>query len=185
MGENELDDENRLVADNEDQEMNIKNLNENNEKTHSNVLTPEEVRPFPKAEREGKRQTAILTDSPVQKALKEEKEKSKEKKLPHKRKRIEKKIKKNCRIKKSRGIRSNHESPVASTSRAVEDSSDSESEDKTDCECLICDESYCNSVSGEKWVQCTNCRRWAHEKCAGTSNKLVYRCINCDSDDDL
>ncbi|KAL1489913.1 hypothetical protein ABEB36_013839 [Hypothenemus hampei] len=172
--------------------MNIKNLNENNEKTHSNVLTPEEVRPFPKAGlrqnlRKGrkKRQTAILTDSPVQKALKEEKEKSKEKKLPHKRKRIEKKIKKNCRIKKSRGIRSNHESPVASTSRAVEDSSDSESEDKTDCECLICDESYCNSVSGEKWVQCTNCRRWAHEKCAGTSNKLVYRCINCDSDDDL
>jgi hypothetical protein len=30
--------------------------------------------------------------------------------------------------------------------------------------CLVSTDTYCNSVAGEIWVQCTQCQMWAHEK---------------------
>jgi hypothetical protein len=30
--------------------------------------------------------------------------------------------------------------------------------------CLVSTDTYCNSVAGEMWVQCTQCQMWAHEK---------------------
>lgn len=152
------------------------------------LLSPEQVRPFPKAgprqqNRRGrkKKQTAILTDTPIKEALKEEKDKAKEKKQPLKRKIVEKKCTSNK--KDGRKFLFRDEMPVASTSRVSRKSSSSESEDET--ECLFCEESYRSSVTGDDWVQCTQCRRWAHEKCTKSSNLTFYVCINCNSDDDL
>ena len=66
------------------------NLPENKENQSDpslNILSPEEVRPFPKAgprqdvrKARKKRQTAILTDTPIKEALEQEKYKAKEKK---------------------------------------------------------------------------------------------------------
>lgn len=39
---------------------------------------------------------------------------------------------------------------------------------------------YNTDESGEKWIQCTNCKLWAHEEC--TKGCLAYVCHNCDSE---
>lgn len=57
------------------------------------------------------------------------------------------------------------------------DSEDSEEE----WFCLVCCDSYANSASKEKWVQCTACNSWAHQKC--TDGSAYYICHNCNSDD--
>ena len=41
----------------------------------------------------------------------------------------------------------------------------SESEEDETC-CLFCCEAYSVSAN-EGWIQCTACRRWAHDDCAG------------------
>ena len=33
------------------------------------------------------------------------------------------------------------------------------------CQCLVSDEQFGNSRSGEKWVCCTDCGKWAHDDC--------------------
>lgn len=40
-----------------------------------------------------------------------------------------------------------------------EDSSRSEEE----CFCLVCCESFLDSIPGEGWMQCYNCKGWAHD----------------------
>lgn len=152
------------------------------------LLSPEQVRPFPKAgprqqTRRGrkKRQSAILTDTPVKDALKEERGHARGKKQPHKRDAVKKKCTNNRRD--GRKYLFQDEEPAASISRANRDSSSSDSEDEA--ECLICEEAYRSSAAGDDWVQCTQCKRWAHEKCTKCSNLTFYVCINCNSDDDL
>jgi hypothetical protein len=34
-------------------------------------------------------------------------------------------------------------------------------------ECIFCHETFLNSASGDRWVFCMSCSKWAHEKCAG------------------
>jgi hypothetical protein len=47
--------------------------------------------------------------------------------------------------------------------------------------CLVPMDTYCNSVAGEIWVQCTQCQMWAHKKLtSGVS--WGYICPNCKSD---
>ena len=48
--------------------------------------------------------------------------------------------------------------------------------------CLVCGEPYSNSKPGEKWIQCTICKLWAHEAC--TLGEFLYICQNCTSEDD-
>lgn len=164
------------------------NANEITKDSSKKILSPEQVRPFPKAgprqsttKGRKKRKSAILTDTPIKKALEQEKESIKEKKLPHKKKMADKK---SIKLNKSRDGRKylfQEKYTTPSTSHGNECWS-SESEDET--ECLVCGKFYSNSVRGDDWVQCTRCSRWAHEKCV-ISNITFYVCINCDSDDDL
>ena len=56
-------------------------------------------------------------------------------------------------------------------------------DDEEDEMCLVCVELYSNSRPGEKWVQCIQCKGWAHEECADIGFALTFTCQNCNSDD--
>ena len=58
---------------------------------------------------------------------------------------------------------------------------DSSSEDDDSCPCLICGETY--SRPKEKWIQCQDCKLWAHLDC--TDGGYFFTCPNCNSDDDM
>lgn len=59
-------------------------------------------------------------------------------------------------------------------------SCDDDSDDDTTL-CLVCCELYSYSRPGEKWIQCSACKGWAHVSC--TNGSAQYLCANCDSDD--
>jgi hypothetical protein len=40
--------------------------------------------------------------------------------------------------------------------------------------CLLCDESRVESM-----IECTKCKMWAHELCAGQPNRIDYICDLC------
>ena len=42
-----------------------------------------------------------------------------------------------------------------------------------DWRCLVCDDTYHNSASGEEWVQCIKGKQWAHCDCTDGSQKYV------------
>lgn len=42
---------------------------------------------------------------------------------------------------------------------------------------------FSNSKSRETWIQCVDCKIWAHEEC--TDGSVTFICQNCDSSDDL
>lgn len=44
--------------------------------------------------------------------------------------------------------------------------------------CLICNDTFGNSASGEKWIQCNMCQQWAHQLCTDYKSG-VYICDNC------
>ena len=49
-----------------------------------------------------------------------------------------------------------------------------------DARCLYCQELY--SMSGENWVQCSDCQNWAHYSCAGfDDNSVDFTCELCQS----
>lgn len=52
--------------------------------------------------------------------------------------------------------------------------------DDEDCPCLYCNELYSLSRPGESWLQCMNCKLWAHCECAGLSkNSKIFICDVC------
>lgn len=129
------------------------------------------LKPFPKAaerklQQRGrkKRKSQILTDTPVKDALEEEK-RVKENKTNSVKKQVFGKQKKDSKKQANR-----------KNTKTLND--DSSSDEETFC--LICVESWSNSLPKEKWIQCTQCKMWAHEKCADSG--LFYVCHNCDSD---
>jgi hypothetical protein len=135
--------------------------------------SPEDICPFPKAgprkqtyAGRRKRKTAVLTDTPVKRALEEEK-----------------------KGKKAKGTKRRLMSS-ASSKQTCKKRTDTAHKDDTDEEqewfCLVCTEPYSNSRPGENWVQCTECKGWAHTECTSNgSTTFVYVCQNCDSDDDM
>lgn len=165
----------------------------------SQTITPEQVRPFPKAgprksiNRKRKGKTSILTDTPVKdKIISELLMRKKVKKGKSEAVGDVGLRTKNCRKKlenmmsetaSKKGKQKEKESLVKKAKRrqkqklAEESSSDSDSDS---CVCLVCLDSYANSASGEKWIQCTSCRFWAHEQC--TDGGAFYVCQNCYSD---
>lgn len=145
--------------------------------TSTNTLTPEDIRPYPKAglrkkvnQQRKKRKTAILTDTPVKEALEAERQAQGKKSL----------FKKKCKATKSKipKKQSTGKKKRAGTKRKTPDDSSSEEDESL---CLVCVEPFGNSRPGETWVQCIICKGWAHEKY--TPGKSVYICQNCDSDE--
>lgn len=56
---------------------------------------------------------------------------------------------------------------------------ESESDDEFNI-CLVCCEHFENSKSKEQWVECYECKHWAHQAC--TPGFPFYVCHNCESD---
>ena len=57
--------------------------------------------------------------------------------------------------------------------------------DEDEYYCLMCAHTYSDSKLREKWIQCYQCKGWAHEECCDLPGTGVYICINCDSDNEL
>lgn len=138
-------------------------------------ITPDHVRPYPKAgERKTKsggkrkRSTSILTDTPVKKALEDERN------TAAKRKSVKK-------IPKTKKKSEDESKPKRKTKKKKEDT---KYEDDDDTICLYCLESFKDSRSREKWIQCRKCLMWAHEECAGGPH-IFFECENCNSCDDM
>ena len=54
--------------------------------------------------------------------------------------------------------------------------------EEENAECIFCQETFLNSASGERWVRCMSCSKWAHEECAGVDPVINYDFIRlCDS----
>lgn len=130
--------------------------------------TPLQVRPLPKAgprknAKKGrkKRHTAILTDTPIKEALREEQ-------TP--------KAKVVSRKKAFKEDKENKKNAPPKKKIKIQDVSSSD--DENECLCLYCLDSFGNSASREKWIKCVSCSGWAHLACAGEI-KSVFVCINC------
>lgn len=152
-------------------------VSENN----SSLVTPEILKPLPKADfaksKKGgkmKRKTAILTDTPEKLLIEAQNLK---KKVPMKysldqvQNVKEKSLQSKTQKKKNRNISKKKSAPKDDT---FSDSSDEETL------CLVCFGPY--SKSTEDWLQCRECKKWAHLNCSNKSP--FYVCINCNSDDD-
>ncbi|XP_039751300.1 uncharacterized protein LOC120627373 [Pararge aegeria] len=139
-------------------------------------FSPETLRPLPKAPpRKGnptnrrKVKSAILTDTPVKDelaAIEAARAAKRKVKKPNFKETKTKKISK-LGTKKMK---------VFKKQRGNEDSE----EEQEESFCLCCFEPYSNSRAKEKWVQCLDCKNWAHEACTG--GELSYVCHNCLSD---
>ena len=127
----------------------------------SHVISPEHTRPFPKAcplkgVRRGRQpgRTMVLTDTPEKDAIFLEKQQ------------------KTCK-RKGRAKASSADRALVATKKAKP----SPVNDDDACTCLLCDEPFSNSLSGEKWVQCTACRMWTHGNC--TTGDKCFVCDHC------
>ena len=57
-------------------------------------------------------------------------------------------------------------------------STDNEESNEEDAECPICNKMYSEDKEGQKWIRCTKCFVWSHEKCNGKVTK-TFICIIC------
>jgi hypothetical protein len=136
----------------------------------STSLTPELVRPFPKAaDGKGtakatrqKRSTAILTDTPVKATLQD-----KQKLTQVTRGKTHQKGSKRRLFNKAA-----RDSKKKTIVRKIQKDCSDENDGETFC--LVCMDRYSKSVAGEIWVQCTQCQMWAHEKCTAGVSLGVY-----------
>ncbi|KAJ8966145.1 hypothetical protein NQ317_011510 [Molorchus minor] len=136
------------------------------------ALSPEIAMPVPKLKTGFKRvqrkrgKTTILTESPYKAELTEAIEKAKKKDAQ------KEKVKKNLSGQKQKNVTQlvTKRKKQKIAAKEVESSSD-ESVDEDDALCLYCNYQY--SASTEGWVSCSQCKKWAHNSCAGI-----------DSDDD-
>ncbi|CAH2013177.1 unnamed protein product, partial [Acanthoscelides obtectus] len=128
------------------------------------TFSPETLRHLPKASpRKGnqtkrrKVKSAILTNTPVKDELaaieaarmakKQVNKPNFDETKTRKRSKPDIKTKKNKVVKKQRG--------------------NEDSEEEEESFCLCCLEPYSNTRAKEKWVQCLECKNWAHEACTG------------------
>ncbi|XP_023240420.1 uncharacterized protein LOC111638880 [Centruroides sculpturatus] len=160
-------------------------------------FSPEAIRPFPKAPpRSGttkrcRRKSAILTDTPEKQALAEEQSKKRKVSIDNEEVR---KNKGKGRVKRNQGnkIKGNDKRTLKGKGKrksikrqVVQMSSESSEneEDSLEYYCLVCCDRYSNSRSGEEWIQCQECKNWAHSRCRKYRDMLTYFCPNCGSDE--
>jgi len=156
-----------LIADQSQSKQSSTNT-PNYEKSQT-IVSPIDIRPFPKAparkttkNNRRKRETTILTDSPIKNQL--EQEKLVRKINPSKTKNQNRSSKKKTivpKVPKKRKLSTNH----------IEED---------ECFCLVCLEPFSNSRPREKWIQCTECKEWSHKECTA-GNNIHYVCHNYDS----
>lgn len=137
------------------------------------LFSPEAVRPLPKAPprkltNRGRktRKSTIYTDTPEKEKIREE----------HENKLKRTKAKQVKKMLDGGGKTKRHATNRKKTTTQHESSSSEEEE----CYCLVCMSAYSESRPREKWIQCTQCKMWAHEEC--TKGSLSYVCHNCDSE---
>ncbi|CAH1993780.1 unnamed protein product [Acanthoscelides obtectus] len=129
------------------------------------LFSPEAVRPLPKAPprkstNRGRktRKSTIYTDTPEKEEIRREHEnRLKRTKAKQVKKRLdgEEKTKRNVRNRKK---------------NITQD----ESSEEEEYYCLVCVSAYSESRPREKWIQCTECKMWAHEEC--TKDRLYGTC---------
>ncbi|KAB0804365.1 hypothetical protein PPYR_01335 [Photinus pyralis] len=130
--------------------------------------SPEEIRPLLKADfskpvktnKRAKGKTAILTDTPEKNLIEEKFNKKKVVAV----------------TKKLHGSQTKKKNKQTIKRKVSENLSSSED----DSICIVCLGPY--KESKEDWLQCRNCKEWAHCSCAG--NNALFVCKNCDSDAD-
>lgn len=147
-------------------------------------FSPYVVKPLPKAgprKNNGKgrkgRKTAIMTDTPNKLEIQEQEERKIKSKV------VKKpifQIGKETRKGKPSGVKKAIKKKAQKTKNRATIATNSGDSHDEDCFCLVCVESFSNSRPNEKWVQCLECKRWAHVDC--TKNELSYVCHNCLSD---
>lgn len=130
------------------------------ERCYKPVVSPYDIAPLPKLDisegrpKRGRKSTAlVLTASPNFEELK------KKSKLPTK-------------------------NPVPKKLQASpkESKKTKSAEKEDDVICIFCYESYSGSKRGEMWRQCSTCKLWAHELCAGIDRTCqIYYCDICES----
>ena len=138
----------------------IKNLNLTPSPTPT-LTTPFDISPLPKApvstqnRRGGKKgKCAILTSSPYKKDLEES-------------------INLSSKPKRKAPVKSSSKLPAKKRTLQAQPS-------PTDDTCLYCSMTYSQSV-GEGWIQCQQCKLWAHDSCAGIDeNDDEFICELCE-----
>ena len=146
--------------------------------SHDKTLSPECVRPFPRAPprktrsaNNKRRKCAILTDSPAKAAIEQHTMKQKKSGRPKAKQPIK-------QAKRRSSARNNKKRKQKDTKMDLLSDDDS-----SETYCLFCVAAYSDSRPNEKWIQCTAFKEWAHEKCINILHSGSFICRNCDSDD--
>lgn len=156
--------------------------------TVSPLVTPEEIRPLPKAEArkssgKGRQpmKSCILTDTPIKNKIEQDtKERERKKSI--------KSEKHKLKLFKSFGgkLTKDTENPKKEVKTKKEQKRRKNKKEETDSDedgesfCLVCFKTYSTSKPGQDWIQCISCKKWAHIACA--KDTPFYTCFNCQSD---
>lgn len=166
----------------------------------TNVITPEQVQPYPKAKPRtaGKRgrktgKTRIVTDTPEKEQLRNDKNKKTQKKKVSglfsnenhtepqgSRQECYKREKTSMLVKGKKEIRQRaHSSSFSSVGDDAVPLVSTDDNHSADEECIYCSQPYREDKNGEGWIRCLNCLQWCHELCAG-SDKHSWKTYLCD-----
>lgn len=152
-------------------------------KNNEAVITLNQLSPLPKPTKKhnkrlskGAQKATVITSSPYKNELEEKikiKENKENKTKANKDKQNEKKasVKKNVFVDKDDG---KTKSPLSKKSKTSEKNVIIEVNDN-EWYCFLC----CESVV-EEMIQCSLCKKWAHEKCTGGSSSTHYICDVCE-----
>jgi hypothetical protein len=127
------------------------------------ALSPEEIQPIPKSNKTAARisrrrgKTAILTESPYKNDL----------------------LAANILSATPRQVKRSLSFGKKKNSRTRKNLSKKTKTNEDDDKCLYCDEPYSTSVDG--WIQCGQCKKWAHCLCAGIEEdfETMFNCEFC------
>lgn len=162
------------------------------EKVQTNFIKPADLKPLPVLpgpsgiKRKNAGAAALVSGSPYKDALEEAQS-------PKINARKAKKVTKNLNLGsdsklqvKGKTISKKKKMPVSSDSSSESEddvpyvnSEDDMDPEEEDVDCLFCLGPFSFDQSGERWIQCSHCYRWAHEECAGAKGKKQYLCDLC------